>query len=145
MRRLRDNAIVFPPFCSSIHHPLLFCLSFLFSPALLSVARWLVHLPPCCILPSVHFFHIFFTRQQKPFLIHRPLFPSLLAPLIVPDTHNPFILYPTILFIHASVFNLPSSCGFSALSFLHFLPLFFLFISSSPLSVSFIYSLLLIL
>lgn len=70
---------------------------------------------------SRHFLH-----SKPTFLIHHPLFSSLLSPLIVPDTQSLHGYIPHPLFHGFPLFNLPSSCSF---------PLFIPFtssLSSSP-------------
>lgn len=139
MRGLQDNDVAFPPFRSSIHHPLLFCLSFLLAPAPLSSARWLIHLPPWCILPSVLFFHTFFTPLLP---LPHPSFFILISScphcswLKIP----PFFISHHCLFYGLSVFN-RSFCCFTPFSFLHFLPLFRSYYMFSLLFPSFLFHL----
>lgn len=123
MRRLQDNTVVFPPFRSSIHHPLLFCLPFVLAPAPLSVARWLIHLPCASFLVSISstFFSLIYKNL---FLIHHPLFSSFLAPLIVPDTQSLHFYIPPSSFSCFFLFLVFHPPVVFPLSFPHFLPLF---------------------
>lgn len=121
MRSFQDSTVVFPPFCSSIHHPLLFGLSFAVSSA-----------PPLCfslVHPFATISPTFSSLVYKnPFVIHHPLFSSLPLPIIVPDTQSLHFYTPPSSF---SPFNLPSC--FSHPSFFPSLPVLPHVFSSPPL------------
>lgn len=115
---------------SFLHFPPLFII-LLFCP-LFTLALWLIHLPPRCVRHNTYFFLYLFCSFlfKNLFLIHHPLFSSLLAPLIVPKTQSLQFYIPSSAFSCFFVFILRSPV-FLPPSSPHFLHLFHRFLSSS--------------